>query len=163
MGTLLARHRLKLALIRPQIPQNTGNVARTCVTSGTALHVAGPCGFALDDKRAVRSGLDYWPRLRLTRHESEAAFWRSVAGGRAWLFDSAGDVSLFDAPFADGDWLVFGSETRGLAAETLAAHPGRVVRIPQAAGERCLNLATSAGIALYAALARIRAAGGEAV
>ena len=158
MSILLPDHHLRLALIRPQIPQNTGNVARTCVTSGTALHVAGPCGFALDDKRAVRSGLDYWPRLRLTRHDSEAAFWRHVAAdaGRPWLFDSAGDVSLFDAPFADGDWLVFGSETRGLAAETLAAHPGRVVRIPQAPGERCLNLATSAGIALYAALARIR-------
>ena len=165
MPALLPPHQLKLALIRPQIPQNTGNVARTCVTSGTALHVAGPCGFALDDRRAVRSGLDYWPRLRLTRHDSETDFWHHVAaaGGRPWLFDSAGDVSLFDAPFADGDWLVFGSETHGLPAETLAAHAGRAVRIPQAAGERCLNLATSAGIALYAALARLRTATPAAV
>ena len=155
MAILLPQHRLKVALIRPQIPQNTGNVARSCVATGTALHVAGPCGFALDDRRAVRSGLDYWPRLNLTRHESEAAFWQAVGGERAWLFDSSGDVSLFDAHFADGDWLVFGSETHGLPAATLAAHEGRVVALPQAAGERCLNLATSVGVGLYAALGRL--------
>ena len=159
MPVPLPPHRLKVVLVRPQIPQNTGNVARTCVATGTPLHIVLPCGFALDDRRAVRSGLDYWPRLKLTRHESEMAFWQSVAGERPWLFDSAGTVSLFDAGFADGDWLVFGSETHGLPAATLAVHEGRVVALPQAAGERCLNLATSVGVGLYAALARLGNAG----
>lgn len=145
-----------LGLVRPQIPQNVGNVARTCVVTGTPLHIAGPMPFALDDARTKRSGLDYWPRLKLTVHYSEADLLAAVPPGRAWLFDSAGEVSLFDAEFADGDWLIFGSETHGLPRETLDRHPGRTVHIPQVSGERCLNLATSAGVALYTAMRCIR-------
>ena len=150
----LLPHCLAIALIRPQIPQNLGNVARTCVVTGTALQVAGPIPFAMDEPRLRRSGLDYWPRLRLTMHASEEDLLAAAPAGRAWLFDSAGEISLFDAEFADGDWLVFGSETHGLPPETLRRHPGRTVHIPQVAGERCLNLSTSAGVALYHALAQ---------
>lgn len=152
----LPPHSLCLAVIRPQIPQNLGNIARTCVVTGTALHVAGPMPFAMDEARLKRSGLDYWPRLRLAMHASEPDLLAAAPPGRAWLFDSAGQVGLFDVAFQDGDWLVFGSETHGLPAETLGRHPGRTVRIPQVAGERCLNLATSAGVALYQALSRVR-------
>ncbi len=152
----LGPHQFAIALVRPQIPQNLGNVARTCVVTGTPLHVAGPMPFTIDESRARRSGLDYWPRLRLTVHPSEEALLSAAPPGRAWLFDSTGETSLFDADFADGDWLVFGSETLGLPRTTLERYPGRTVRIPQAPGERCLNLATSTGIALYQALARAR-------
>src|SRR5688500_5052530 len=120
----LPPHRLAIALVRPQIPQNLGNVSRTCVVTGPALHVAGPMPFAMDEPRLRRRGLDYWPRLRLTMHASEEDLLAVGPAGRAWLFASAGEISLFDADFADGDWLVFGSETHGLPAEALRRHPG---------------------------------------
>lgn len=155
MARPLPPHKLAIALIRPQIPQNVGNVARTCVVTGTPLHLAGPMPFALDNARMRRSGLDYWPRLKLSVHASEADLLAAAPAGRAWLFDSAGELSLFEAAFEDGDWLIFGSETHGLPRHTLDRYPGRTVVIPQLLGERCLNLATSAGIALYQALARL--------
>lgn len=148
----LPAHSLSVALIRPQIPQNVGNIARTCVATDTTLHLAGPLGFVLDDRRLRRSGLDYWPRLKLRVHESEEQLLATVPADRRWFFDSSGDRSLFEAPFQDGETLIFGSETLGVPPATLAQNAGRVVRIPQAEGERCLNLATSVGIGLYIAL-----------
>lgn len=153
----LTPHKLVLGLIRPQIPQNVGNIARTCVVTGTSLHIAGPMPFTLDEARVRRSGLDYWRRLNLTLHASEEDLLASGPAGRTWLFDSAGEISLFEADFQDGDWLTFGSETHGLPRTSLERYPGRTVHIPQIETERCLNLATSAGIALYHALARISA------
>ena len=151
----LAPHNLVLGLIRPQIPQNVGNIARTCVVTATPLHIAGPIPFALDEARVRRSGLDYWPRLNLTVHPSETALLGAAPANHTWLFDSAGKLSLFDATFTDGDWLIFGSETLGLPQATRDRFADRTVFIPQVAGERCLNLATSAGVALFHALARI--------
>ena len=151
-----------MALIRPQIAENTGNVGRTCVAAGAALHLVRPMGFVLDDKRIKRAGLDYWPRLDLTVHESMTGFDEATKPRRRWWFDSAGPVDLFDVPFEASDLLVFGSETRGFDDQTLAANAGRIVRIPQVPGERCLNLATSVGVALYAALAVVRRAGNKA-
>lgn len=156
-ATDLPPHHLKVALLQPQIAPNTGNIGRLCVATGTALHLVRPLGFVLDDRQLRRSAMDYWPRLRLTVHDDADAFFRAAGAERRWLFSTAGDVSLWDADFQDGDWLVFGSETRGIDRAILAAHPGRTVRIPQAAGERCLNLSTAAGIALYEALRRIDA------
>ena len=157
----LAPHGLKVAILQPQIAPNTGNVARLCVATGAALHLVRPLGFVLDDRQLRRSAMDYWPRLRLTVHDDTEAFFRAVGSERAWLFSTAGEVSLWDAGFEDCDWLVFGSETRGIDRAILAAHLGRTVRIPQAAGERCLNLSTAAGIGLYAALRHVAAARGE--
>jgi tRNA (cytidine/uridine-2'-O-)-methyltransferase len=151
-GIDLAPHQLKVAILQPQIAPNTGNVARLCVATGTALHLVRPMGFVLDDRQLRRSAMDYWPRLKLTVHDDDEAFFRAVGGGQLWLFSTAGGRSLWDADFRDDDWLVFGSETRGIDRAILAAHPGRTVRIPQAPGERCLNLSTAAGIALYEAL-----------
>lgn len=150
--TDLRPHSLSAALIRPQIPQNVGNIARTCVASGTTLHLAGPLGFVLDDRKLRRSGLDYWPRLKLHLHASEEQLLAAIPAEGRWFFDSSGSRSLFDTRFRDGDTLIFGSETLGLPPEMLAESPDRVVRIPQAPGERCLNLATSVGIGLYIAL-----------
>ena len=148
----LAPHRFQLALLQPQIAPNTGNVARLCVATGTPLHLVRPLGFVLDDKQLRRSAMDYWPRLKLTVHDDTDAFMRHVAPDRFWLFDSEGQVDLWDAGFTDGDWLIFGSEMRGIAPHLLQQCAQRTVRIPQVVGERCLNLSTAAGIALYEAL-----------
>ena len=153
----LPPHRLKVALVHPQIAPNTGNIARACVATGTALHLVRPMGFVLSDRELKRSAMDYWPRLKLTVHDDTDAFFRAVEafGSPAWLFSSKATRSFWHADYRDGDWLVFGSETRGIDPALLAAHPGRAVRIPQAEGERCLNLATAAGIGLYHALRRV--------
>jgi tRNA (cytidine/uridine-2'-O-)-methyltransferase len=155
----LPAHRLKVALLRPQIAPNTGNIARLCVATGTELHVARPLGFVLSDRELRRSAMDYWPRLRLTVHDDTAALLAHAPPEARWLFSSKGERAVWDADFRDGDWLVFGSETSGIGPDLLDAHPGRVLRIPQAAGERCLNLSTAAGIGLYEALRRVAAGG----
>lgn len=152
-------HRIKVAILQPQIAPNTGNIARLCVATGTALHLVRPLGFVLSDHKLRRSAMDYWPRLNLTVHDDDDAFFGAVGADRIWLFSTAGQMPLWEADFADGDWLAFGSETRGIGREILEARPGRTVRIPQAAGERCLNLSTAAGIALYEALRQIGVGG----
>ena len=149
-------HGLKVVLVHPQIAPNTGNIARLCVAAGAELHLVRPMGFVLSDKQLRRSAMDYWPRLQLTVHD-DAASWRTSinSNSRLWMFDSSGETGLWQADFRSGDHLVFGSETRGLSDELLALNSSLVVRIPQVEGERCLNLATSAGIALYEALRQI--------
>ena len=152
-GRDLPPHRLAVALLQPQIAPNTGNIARLCVATGTPLHLVRPMGFVLDDRKLRRSAMDYWPRLRLTVHDDDAAFFASAAGsGRCWLFSSKAERTLWQADFTACDTLVFGSETHGLPEPLLASRPGATVRIPQAAGERCLNLSTAVGIGLFEAL-----------
>ena len=156
--TDLRPHRVTVALVHPQIAPNTGNVGRLCVATGTALHLVRPMGFVLSDRNVRRAGMDYWPRLALSVHDDVAAFRAAVADRPTWLFTARGDGrSVWDVPFADGDCLAFGSETHGLPDELLAGAADRRVRIPQAAGERCLNLSTAVGIGLYECLRRIRA------
>ena len=154
----LAGHKVELAVVHPQIAPNTGNIARLCVATGTKLHLVRPMGFVLDDRQLRRSAMDYWPRLVLTVHDDLECFRQAMSGRRLWLFDSAGATGLWDAQFLNADVLVFGSETSGLPSPWLAADPGQTIRIPQVSGERCLNLATSAGIAIYESLRRIRPA-----
>ena len=153
----LPPHRLTVALLQPQIAPNTGNVARLCVATGTALHLARPLGFVLGDKELRRSAMDYWPRLRLTVHDDTAALLAAAPPGHVWMFSSSGSRPLWDADFGKSDWLVFGSETRGIDKGLLEMYSdaGRVLRIPQVEGERCLNLSTSVGIALYEALRQV--------
>jgi tRNA(Leu) C34 or U34 (ribose-2'-O)-methylase TrmL len=100
--------------------------------------------------------MDYWPRLKLTVHDDTDAFLQFAQNRRLWMFSSKGRRAHWDAPYQDGDLLVFGSETRGIDELLLAREPDQVLRIPQAADERCLNLSTAAGIALYEALRIIR-------
>lgn len=154
-STNLPPHRLKIALLQPQIAPNTGNIARLCVATGTELHLVRPMGFVLDDRQLKRSAMDYWPRLRLTVHDDTNSFFRFLGNQGLWLFSSKGQRGLWDTDMHDGDCLIFGSETRGIDESLLHARPDRTVRIPQAPGERCLNLSTSAGIGLYFALQRI--------
>lgn len=152
----LPAHRLSIALLQPRIAPNTGNIARLCVTTSTQLHLVRPLGFVLSDHNLRRSAMDYWPRLKLTVHDDNDAFFAAMEPARFWLFTSKGSRSIWQADFGDGDCLVFGSETHGLPEALRQRHPGQCLRIPQAAGERCLNLSTSAGIGLYEALRQIR-------
>ena len=151
----LPPHRLKLGVLEPQIAPNTGNIARLCVATGTELHLSRPMGFVLDDRNLRRSAMDYWPRLKLTVHDDTQALLSQSEPDSRWLFSSKGDRTVWDATFRDGDWLILGNETQGIDERILAAHSGRVLRIPQVAGERCLNLSTAAGVALYEALRRV--------
>lgn len=151
----LPSHRLKIALVHPQIAPNTGNIARLCVATGTELHLVRPLGFVLSDRKLRRSAMDYWPRLKLVVHDDLAVFLASGAAVNPWLLSSKAERTLWEASFADGDTLVFGSETAGLPDEIRARFPDRLLRIPQTAGERCLNLSTAAGIVLYEALKRV--------
>jgi tRNA (cytidine/uridine-2'-O-)-methyltransferase len=156
----LPSHRMKVVLLSPQIAPNTGNIARACVATGTALHLVRPLGFVLSDRNLRRSAMDYWPRLKLMVHDDIDAFFAAMAGdgaekGKPWFFSTKGNRSLWDTKFADGDWLIFGSETKGISEELLRANSDRSIRIPQAAGERCLNLSTAVGIGLYESLRKI--------
>jgi tRNA (cytidine/uridine-2'-O-)-methyltransferase len=158
MTTCLLHHHLNLALMHPQIAPNTGNVARSCVATGTHLHLVRPFGFVLSDKNLRRSAMDYWDRLKLTIHDDDELFFRAVeqSGGNFWLFTSKAKRTMWEARFAEGGWLIFGSETAGIPEDFVARNSDRAVRIPQISGERCLNLSTAAGIALYEALRQIQ-------
>ena len=152
----LPSHHLKIALVQPQIAPNTGNIARLCVATGTELHLVRPLGFVLDDRNLRRSAMDYWPRLKLTVHDDTDAFFAAAGGGRRWFFTSTATRSHWDAEFRDGDFLVFGSETRGIDRTILTENPDWTVRIPQVEGERCLNLSTAVGAGIYEALRQLR-------
>lgn len=157
MSLDLHPHHLSVALLQPQIAPNAGNIARLCVATGCDLHLVRPLGFVLDDKKLRRSAMDYWPRLKYIIHSDNAQFFSSVGSRRQWFFDSGGGRSLWEVPFADHDVLVFGSETRGIDPAILSADFSRIVRIPQVPTERCINLSTCAGIAVYEALRRLQA------
>lgn len=151
----LRGHKLKIALFQPQIAPNTGNIGRLCVATGAELHLVRPMGFVLADRQLRRSAMDYWPRLKLTVHDDNEAFFRAIGPARFWLFSTKASRSFWDVRFQAEDWLVFGSETTGLPESLLQEHPTQSLRIPQTVGERCLNLSTAAGIALYEALRQI--------
>lgn len=151
----LPHHQVEIALLQPQIAPNTGNIARLCVATGTHLHLVRPLGFVLSDRQLKRSAMDYWPRLKLTVHDDDEAFFAAVTGRRLWLFTSKAERSFWEADYADGDVLVFGSETHGIGQGIRERFSGQTVRIPQAEGERCLNLSTAAGIGLFEALRRV--------
>ena len=151
----LPPHRLQVALLQPEIAPNTGNIGRLCVATGTALHLVRPLGFVLSDRNLKRSGMDYWERLRVTVHDDDEAFFQAIAGARIWLFTSKGERSLWQADFADGDVLIFGSETRGISQSVRDRFLDQQLRIPQTPAERCLNLSTAVGIGVYEALRQI--------
>jgi tRNA (cytidine/uridine-2'-O-)-methyltransferase len=145
---------LQVVLVSPQIPPNTGNVARTCAVTGARLHLVGPLGFDLSEKSLRRAGLDYWrdvaPEVYHDWRDFEA---RGLGGGGGLhLFTAGAPRSLFAARFAPGDFLVFGQEQLGLPPALLAAHPDRCLAIPMRPGARSLNLAVAVGVALYQAL-----------
>jgi len=148
---------LHVVLVEPQIPPNTGNVARLCAATGCALHLVEPLGFDIDDRALKRAGLDYWESVQVIVHPSFDAFLAAFPAPRCWWIETNGVRPYASAPFARGDALVFGPETGTLPQRVLGAHPERSLRIPmRAAGAvRSLNLSTAAGIVTYAALAAL--------
>jgi tRNA (cytidine/uridine-2'-O-)-methyltransferase len=147
---------LHIVLHQPEIPNNTGNIGRTCVATRCALHLIHPLGFEVSEKACRRAGLDYWPRLDVREHASWEAY-RETHPDRLWLFHPRSDLSIYEADFRPGDHLVFGRETAGLPPEILAAHPGRRVYLPMAPGERSLNLATAVCAVVYEGLRQLAA------
>ena len=152
MSVYLPEHQLAIALIHPQIAPNTGNIARLCVATGTQLHLVRPLGFILSDTKLRRSAMDYWPRLQLTVHDDVAAFLQATQGRRLWFFENDKGATMWQTKFHPTDILVFGSEGPGIPQDILDQHPNQTLSIPQAKGERCLNVSTAAGAALFTAL-----------
>lgn len=145
---------LHIALIQPQIPPNTGNIARLCAATDTPLHLIGPLGFSLDEAEVRRAGLDYWDRVDLWEHTGWGDFRAVVSRERCLYFSANASRPFWDAPVAASSCLVFGSETEGMPARILEKHPEQCFRIPMRAGVRSLNLATAVGVVLYEALRR---------
>jgi tRNA (cytidine/uridine-2'-O-)-methyltransferase len=152
--------RLHLVLVNPQIPPNTGNVARLCAVTGTPLHLVAPLGFSLSEKKLRRAGLDYWDKVHAATHASfdEMVRENTIDAARLHLFTARGNRTLWQTNFRAGDWLVLGEEQKGLPEEVLDRYPERWVRVPMIAepSARSLNLSTCAGIALYEALRQAR-------
>jgi tRNA (cytidine/uridine-2'-O-)-methyltransferase len=147
---------IHIALWEPEIPPNTGNVARLCAATGARLHLIGRLGFRLDDKALKRAGLDYWPAVDVIRHVTFEEFEAAVGDGRVWCVETPTDTPYTRAEFRDGDTLLFGSESKGLPAGVRERYAGRVVGIPMPTGHvRSLNLATAVGIVLYEALRQV--------
>lgn len=147
---------LHVVLVEPEIPPNTGNVARLCAATGCALHLVEPLGFRIDDRALKRAGLDYWPAVRLVVHPSFAAFRAAFGPERCWWVETTGARPYHGAAFAHGDALVFGKETGALPADVLAAHAARTLRIPMRPGAvRSINLSTAVGVVTFAALAAL--------
>ncbi len=150
---------LNVALIQPQIPPNTGNIARLCAATASPLHLIAPLGFSIDDADVRRAGLDYWPHVDLWPHADWFAFRDAVARERCLYFSANASRSFWEAPFRGNSCLVFGNETEGMPARILEKHPEQCFRIPMQRGLRSLNLATAVGIVLYEGL---RQTGGAA-
>ena len=141
-----------IVLVEPEIPQNTGNIARTCAVTGAGLHLVRPLGFSLDDKQLKRAGLDYWNELDVSYYDSFAEVEQRHSDARFFLLSTHATRSYADVRYRDGDFLVFGKETAGLGAALLARRSGDAVRIPMREGLRSLNLSNSVALVLYEAL-----------
>jgi tRNA (cytidine/uridine-2'-O-)-methyltransferase len=147
---------LHVALWEPEIPPNTGNVARLCAATGAALHLIGRLGFRTDDRALRRAGLDYWPHVDVRRHVTLADFEASLAGARLFCLSARATQPYTAVRYQNGDCLLFGGETHGLPPEVLARHAERALVIPMPGGKvRSLNLATAVGIVLYEALRQV--------
>ena len=142
---------LNIVMVEPQIPQNTGNVARTCAVTGARLHLVGPMGFTVDDKKLKRAGLDYWSQLDITFYENLDDFF-SKNQGSFYYFSSKAQHTHSDVEYPDNSYLLFGAETHGLPESLLFAHPERCVRIPMVNSARCLNLSNAVAIGTYEVL-----------
>jgi tRNA (cytidine/uridine-2'-O-)-methyltransferase len=145
-----------VALLEPEIPPNTGNIARLCAATGAPLHLIGRLGFQLDDRTLRRAGLDYWPAVQLHRHATLADFEASLGGANLYCLSARTGRPYTQAVYQPDDYLLFGSEARGLPASLLQQHADRTLTIPMPAGQvRSLNLANAVGIVLYEALRQL--------
>jgi len=144
---------IRVALVEPEIPPNTGNIARLCAANRVPLHIVGIAGFRLDEKAVRRAGLDYWPEVILRRHPNIEDLHESLPAARFLYLTTKANTSYLDWDFSHGDCLVFGRETRGLPEHVLRSNWERCLTIPMLnSNVRSLNLATAVGIVLYEAL-----------
>lgn len=146
---------LHVVLVEPEIPPNTGNIARLCLAAGARLHLVEPLGFSLDEKALRRAGMDYWHLCDVKRSASLAELQASEPTARYFYFTTKASKVYWNESFQDGDFLVFGRESRGLPESLLRANPEACLTIPMQPDARSLNLATSVGIALYEAKRQI--------
>ena len=144
--------KLNIVLVEPEIPQNTGNIARTCAATGAALHLVRPMGFEPDDKKLKRAGLDYWHLLDITYYDDLNDFLEKTKGGKYFFFSTKGTHRHSDIEYPDNCYLVFGKETRGLPEHLRMQYPEQTLRIPMMDEARSLNLSNSAAIAVYEVL-----------
>lgn len=148
---------LHIVFVEPEIPPNTGNIARTCAATDTKLHLVKPLGFKIDDKSLKRAGLDYWPYVKLEVHDSLTAFLEKYEGRRMFLATTKGGQIYTEPTYQDEDMFLFGKETAGLPRDFIAAHADMAIRIPMSADTRLrsFNLANSANIILFEALRQL--------
>lgn len=148
---------LHVVLVAPEIPPNTGNIGRLCLATGAHLHLVKPLGFSIEDRELKRAGLDYWKDVSVTVWESFADLQNAQSSATRYFFLTTKTNRLYwEAQFRDGDFLVFGRETKGLPEPLLAAHEPQLLTIPMAPQTRSLNLATAVGIVLYEAVRQQR-------
>lgn len=146
---------LEVVLVEPEIPQNTGNVARTCAATGARLHLVHPLGFTIDDAKLRRAGMDYWYQVEIVHHPNLAAFLAAVDRKRLWLASTKGWRSHTDVQYREGDYLVFGKESAGLPEELLECHVDHLIRIPMLPNRRSLNLSSAVAVVVYEALRQL--------
>ncbi len=144
---------LNIVLVEPEIPQNTGNISRTCAATGARLHLVEPLGFAIDDRRLKRAGLDYWPLLDITRYANLEDFFARNTGPFFYFSTKASQI-YSDIPYPDGAYLVFGKETAGLPEKLLHDNPQNCVRLPMIDSDaaRSLNLSNTVAVGVYEVL-----------
>ena len=141
-----------IVLFNPQIPPNTGNIGRLCVNAGATLHIVKPIGFDISEKAVKRAGLDYWDKLDLKIYENIEEFFNSVDINRCYFATTKNNKPYFDVKFKKGDYIIFGSETKGIDEEILNKYKEKCITIPMTKEGRSLNLAVSCGIILYEAI-----------
>lgn len=140
---------LNIVLFEPEIPQNTGNIARTCAATGAALHLVRPLGFEIDDRKLKRAGLDYWHLLNITYYDNTEDFFNKNAGGEFFFATTKGRHIYSDVRYPDNAFLIFGKETRGIDENILIKNEERCIRIPMIDEARSLNLSNSVAVVAY--------------
>ena len=141
--------KINIVLHEPEIPQNTGNIARTCAATGAALHLIRPLGFAIDDRKLKRAGLDYWHQLDITYYDGLADFYAKNPEAEVYYFSTKAQHLYTEIEYPNPVYIMFGKETKGLPEELLHDNPDRCVRLPMREGLRSLNLSNSVAIAVY--------------
>ena len=143
---------MNIVLLEPEIPQNTGNIARTCACTGSTLHLIEPLGFSLDEKHVRRAGLDYWSDVTIYRYKNFAEFMEKHPGIRLYMATTKALHTYTEVSYQPGDYIMFGKETAGIPEEILVEHQDSCIRIPMRENFRSLNLSNSVAIVLYEAL-----------
>lgn len=146
---------LNIVLVEPEIPQNTGNIARTCAITNSKLHLIKPLGFELDEKQARRAGLDYWPYASVETHENLSRFFDKYQGCRFFYASTKAKKHYTDVEYKDGDFILFGKETAGLPKALITGNPETAIKIPMDRERRSLNLSNAVAIVVYEALRQL--------